>query len=142
MLNITQVMRIRGGKMVLINKATYPNVLDAIRYYYAWKGKAENEKPKEVLINANTVYLDRLELFLKDEVDLPGFYAFVEGRGGTFEKLVAYPMCKHGLEYILGTINGENEYEHGPRCSAEIKLPVTEEVSTTIATEGLKVSED
>lgn len=125
MLTMTQVARIRAVRTVLINKATYPNVLDAIRHSYNMRGATEAEKPIEVSINISVTYLDRLESFLKDEVDLPGFYAFVEGRGGKFEKEVAYPMCTHALRYLLETLNGENEEQHGPRRIAEVKLPAS-----------------
>lgn len=111
--------------MLLISKATYPNVLDAVRYHYAKKGETEDKRPIEILLNINKVYLERLEEFLRDEVDLPGFYAFVEGRGGTFEKEVGYPLCRNALTYLIGTLEGENENEHGPRCTAEITLPAS-----------------
>lgn len=108
--------------MIAINRETYENVIDAIRYHYVFTGKRAEDTPIAVGIGVNKVYLDRLEEFLKDHVDLPGFYAFVEGRGGTFDKEVSYPMCKNTLMFILESLEEKNNHENLP-IKKEITLP-------------------
>ena len=124
MLNITQVMRIRGGKMLNITRKTYPNTLDAIRYYYVMRGTPEQRIPLLLALNINQVYLDRLEVFIKDEIDLPEFYAFATGKSKeSVRRRVGYPIANNAFNYILEAIEGNNNYENGPRVTAEIKFP-------------------
>jgi len=123
MLTITQIMRIKGGKMFHISPQCYPNVFDAVKYHYAFTHIPQERTPIAFEIGINQVYLDRLEAFLKDEVDLPGFYAFVEGRTGSFSQKVVYPMAYKTLCFILETIKGENRYEHGPHIKINVTFP-------------------
>jgi hypothetical protein len=123
MLTITQVMRIRGGKMIYIARENYPNILDAIRFHYVKLEIPEGEIPIALSLNINQVYLDRLESFIKDEIDLPEFYAFASGHSkDSVKRRVGYPMANNAFRFILDAIEGKN-HDEGPRITAELKLP-------------------
>ena len=123
MLTITQVMRIRGGKMITITREHYRNVLDLIRHHYRARRVPDQQIPVLLALNVNKIYLDRLESFLEDEINLLEFYAFASGKSSeNVRRRVGYPMANNTFQFILDALEGSNHNE-GPRVTAEIKFP-------------------
>lgn len=106
--------------MISVGKSNYPNVIDAVRFHYIITKVPLAQHPQAFELNINQVYLDRLESFLKDEIDLPSFYAFVEGRKGTFRRHTGFPMAEKTLAFITESLEGKNHYETGPKIHAKI----------------------
>ena len=110
-----QKLRVTGSKMITIDNSTYPNILDAVKFYYGFSGVSKEETPEKFKVCMNLIYLDRLEEFLKDELDLPGFYAFVEGRNGAFRDFTGFPMADIAMEFIVENIQEGNQNEESTR---------------------------
>lgn len=109
--------------MITITREHYKNVLDLIRFHYVGRNVPEQRIPVLMALNVNKIYLDRLESFIEDEIDLPEFYAFASGKSTeSVRRQVGYPMANNTFHFILDALEGKNHNE-GPRISAEIKFP-------------------
>lgn len=100
--------------MFTINETNFKYVYHALRL----KNTLEGKEVKEIKVNLNKAYLDRLNQFIQ-EIDSNDRLNFVQGTIGKFEKYVAYPLARKAFNFILEII--EDNQEISTNADKEIK---------------------